>query len=379
MAAQGWEGKLELTDRNETPLRPLESMFTSEIQDKIRSVYGQDFETFGYDGMLPNNLHPEGEYEAAELEEVRRLIDRAERMGDLAVWAAQSGEAARQAAGARGASAGAGRASGGHPEDPPRRRAAAGCGRQSPAREGEAAGAPARATPPAVPPRPDRRSRQGDARLDDEDGRSMTAKTPAAETPEVLPEAGQRLKIRFLIANCYGVGGTIKATLDLAGELAKRHDVEIVSVQKSRATPAFPVPPGVRLRPLHDRTKKGLQGGRGKRAFLRRLRSPVKALLMSRPSRLIHKNDARYQTFNLMTDVRLMQLLRSVDDGILIGTRAGLNLAIASVRAPLGDPHRPGAPEPHEVRSRDPQGLPDVLPPARRVLDADRGGRGRLP
>lgn len=94
MAAQGWEGKLELTDRNETPLRPLASMFTSEIQDKIRSVYGQDFETFGYDGMLPNNLHPEGEYEAAELEEVRRLIDRAERIGDLAVWA--SGAAAKE-------------------------------------------------------------------------------------------------------------------------------------------------------------------------------------------------------------------------------------------------------------------------------------------
>lgn len=157
----------------------------------------------------------------------------------------------------------------------------------------------------------------------------MTAKTPAAESPEVLREAGQRLKIRFLIANCYGVGGTIKATFDLAGELAKRHDVEIVSVQKSRATPAFLVPAGVRIRPLHDRTKKGLQGGSGKRAFLRRLRSPVKAFLMSRPSRLIHKNDARYQSFSLMTDLRLLQLLRSVDDGILIGTRAGLNLAIA--------------------------------------------------
>jgi Sulfotransferase family len=94
LAAQGWEGQLDLTDRNETPLRPLESMFTPEIQDKIRSVYGRDFETFGYDGILPNNLHPEDEYEPAELDEVRRLIDRAERMGDLAVWAAQLGEAA---------------------------------------------------------------------------------------------------------------------------------------------------------------------------------------------------------------------------------------------------------------------------------------------
>lgn len=45
------------------------------------------------------------------------------------------------------------------------------------------------------------------------------------------------MKIRFLIANAYGVGGTIKATYNLAGELAKRHDVEVVSVQKHRDVP----------------------------------------------------------------------------------------------------------------------------------------------
>ena len=51
------------------------------------------------------------------------------------------------------------------------------------------------------------------------------------------------MHIRFLIMNAYTVGGTIRTTFTIAGELAKRHDVEIVSVYRMRASdPALPVP-----------------------------------------------------------------------------------------------------------------------------------------
>ena len=36
------------------------------------------------------------------------------------------------------------------------------------------------------------------------------------------------MKISFLIHTVYGIGGTIRTTLNLAGELANRHEVEIV-------------------------------------------------------------------------------------------------------------------------------------------------------
>jgi glycosyltransferase involved in cell wall biosynthesis len=141
------------------------------------------------------------------------------------------------------------------------------------------------------------------------------------------------VRIRFLIANAYGVGGTIRTTYNLAGELAKNHDVEIISVHKSHKAPVFTVPPGVRLRPLVDRSKPSLQAdsaavGRD------RIRVLVKRGLRRLPSVLIHHGDYRYKRFRLESDLHLWRFLRSVDDGVLIGTRAGLNLALARLARP---------------------------------------------
>lgn len=142
------------------------------------------------------------------------------------------------------------------------------------------------------------------------------------------------MKIRFLITNAYGVGGTIKATYNLAGALAERHDVEIVSVQKHTDVPAFPVPAGVSLRALVDRSARAQRADRKRRGLVGRTKGKIKIWARQRPSRLIHPNDFRYKNFNLFTDLRLFQYLRSVDDGILVGTRAGLNLAIARFARP---------------------------------------------
>jgi glycosyltransferase involved in cell wall biosynthesis len=142
------------------------------------------------------------------------------------------------------------------------------------------------------------------------------------------------LTIRFLIANAYGVGGTIKATYNLAGELAKRHDVEIVSVHTHRDVPAFPVPPGVRLRALVDRSARARRNDASRTDIAGRARAKFKRWARRQPSRVIHERDFRYKNFNLLTDLRLVQFLRSVDEGVLIGTRAGLNLAIARFGRP---------------------------------------------
>ncbi|HET8758971.1 MAG TPA: glycosyltransferase family 4 protein [Solirubrobacteraceae bacterium] len=134
-------------------------------------------------------------------------------------------------------------------------------------------------------------------------------------------------KIRFLIMNAFTVGGTVRTTFTMAGELAKRgHDVEIVSVYRLReAEPVIPLPPAVRLRCLTDLSEETLER-------LAAARDPVSRLrhwLIGRPSRLISSNDYRHRNFNLLTDVSLLRFLASVTDGILISTRPGLNLLVA--------------------------------------------------
>ena len=118
--------------------------------------------------------------------------------------------------------------------------------------------------------------------------------------------------------NAFTVGGTIRATFTLAAELAKRHDVEIVSVYRLRASaPSIPVPPGVRLRTLTDLRTATLE------------RHPARRRLHGLRSRLISPQDYRYENFSVLTDAALLRFLASVRDGVLIGTRPGLNLAIA--------------------------------------------------
>ena len=121
--------------------------------------------------------------------------------------------------------------------------------------------------------------------------------------------------IRFLIANAFGVGGTVRTTFMLAGELAREHDVEVVSVYRHANTPSLALDPRVHLRVLTDLRPSALG----------RLRQSA----ADRPSRLIHPDDVRYPRFNLLTDAALLRFLKSVRDGVLIGTRPGLNLAIA--------------------------------------------------
>jgi hypothetical protein len=49
-------------------------------------------------------------------------------------------------------------------------------------------------------------------------------------------------KIYVLLMNAYGMGGTIRTTLNLVEELAETHEVELISVMRRRERPLFPFP-----------------------------------------------------------------------------------------------------------------------------------------
>lgn len=126
--------------------------------------------------------------------------------------------------------------------------------------------------------------------------------------------------VRILLLHANGMGGTIRTVFNLAGYLASTgHDVEIVSIVKEADEPFFPVDPRVRFRYLDDRTK---------------TRLGVRAMLSKLPSRLIPEEESAFHRFNAWTDLQLARYIRSVHTGVLIGTRPGLNLAMAQLANP---------------------------------------------
>lgn len=119
------------------------------------------------------------------------------------------------------------------------------------------------------------------------------------------------MKISLFIHNGYGIGGTITTTFNLAGALAARHDVEIVSVFRHREQPNLVLDPRVRLRALVD---------------LRREKNDPRHLT---PARVFPSSEYRFGQYSALTDERIAEALASIDADVVVGTRPGLNVHVA--------------------------------------------------
>jgi glycosyltransferase involved in cell wall biosynthesis len=125
--------------------------------------------------------------------------------------------------------------------------------------------------------------------------------------------------VHILISHAFGMGGTVRSALTLAGELAPGRPVEIISVHRARERPFFRFPDGVRVTVLDDR-RAGAPGGLARR------------LLCRLPSLLVHPEDHMFAHCSAWTDLRLARHLRSLRGGVLITTRPGFNLLAARAR-----------------------------------------------
>src|SRR4051794_14897777 len=114
----------------------------------------------------------------------------------------------------------------------------------------------------------------------------------ARAAPRPADRAGAERRVTILLSSAWGMGGTIRATLNLAARLSADHDVEIITVYRRREDPFFgPFPPGVTVTPLQDH-RLSHRAGR------------LERLLRSRSSVLVHPRDRLARTFNLWTDLR---------------------------------------------------------------------------
>ena len=172
-------------------------------------------------------------------------------------------------------------------------------------------------------------------------------------TVATRPDQGGR-RVRFLLMNAWGVGGTIRTTFTTAAYLSTTRDVEVISVLRNKVEHGIAVPDGLRIRALFDGTDR-----------LPRPRTLAGLLLHKTPSRLWSKDDAAYRHASLWTDVLLLRWLRSLRSGtIVIATRPALIL-LASRLAPAGvvviaQEHQRLAHHPPALRTALAEGLANV-------------------
>ncbi|MFC0554275.1 glycosyltransferase [Planotetraspora thailandica] len=104
------------------------------------------------------------------------------------------------------------------------------------------------------------------------------------------------MRITFLVPSAYSMRGDVRAVLNLAAEMAGRHEVEVVSVKKTKDKPFFPVDGRIAMRHLVD------------------ARAGARHVLPSGQVR---------------TEVALWRLLRNLRADVLVTTRPGLSVQSA--------------------------------------------------
>jgi hypothetical protein len=84
LRAHGYAGELRLKSSNETPLKPIAAMFPPDVAEALRTLYADDFAGLDFGDAVPAKLQPGDRFPDAAIAEVARLIERHERIGDLA-------------------------------------------------------------------------------------------------------------------------------------------------------------------------------------------------------------------------------------------------------------------------------------------------------
>jgi glycosyltransferase involved in cell wall biosynthesis len=135
--------------------------------------------------------------------------------------------------------------------------------------------------------------------------------------PAAQPRDAARPKVTMLIADAYAMGGTVRTCLNVAGHLAQRYDVELISIARQRDEPFFAFPANVKVRVVDDHRKRRVNS----------LRDRIRERLRHHDSTLVFPADFLLRKpSTLWTDVRLLRTLWTIREGVVMGTRPGLNL-----------------------------------------------------
>ncbi|WP_168801371.1 glycosyltransferase family 4 protein [Glycomyces buryatensis] len=129
------------------------------------------------------------------------------------------------------------------------------------------------------------------------------------------------MRITFLVRNIWGIGGTIKTTLNTAEALLDLgHDVTIVSCVRHTDEPGFPFDPRLRIVNLWD-VRDPAKGG-DKLSLMNKI-------LRKRPSYLDSDKVNNMVESSVLFDRKVKRCLRDLDTDVVVGTHVSMNLYMA--------------------------------------------------
>ncbi|WP_425824822.1 hypothetical protein [Streptomyces fractus] len=127
------------------------------------------------------------------------------------------------------------------------------------------------------------------------------------------------MKIVFLAHTSYGMGGVVTAVANLTAGLVERHEVEVISVYRSRDQLSIPLPDGVAFRSLIDLRATSPHCGHDDPRH-------------QEESRIVPKNARR--RFSLLAEVRLIDFLSETDADVVVATCPELGVLLANQPGP---------------------------------------------
>ncbi|MBV2363283.1 glycosyltransferase family 4 protein [Streptomonospora nanhaiensis] len=145
------------------------------------------------------------------------------------------------------------------------------------------------------------------------------------------------MRIRYLLLNAFGTGGTIRTVFNQANTLVERgNDIEIVSVVRHRDTPVFPLDDRVRLTTIIDErgTDTGATQAEPASGLVSRYRSWDTTRLKAKPGAVVPAGEFGAEYFTRYVEREVIRYLKGVHDGILVSTRPALNILVARYADP---------------------------------------------
>ncbi|NFA43043.1 glycosyltransferase family 4 protein [Clostridium botulinum] len=160
------------------------------------------------------------------------------------------------------------------------------------------------------------------------------------------------MKIYFIVYNIYGMGGTVKTTVNTVNYLVNNgYNVEVISLRRTSKEPLFKIDKKVKVTPLMD-VRRGYLYSKNS-IFFKKL---IKKCLLSIPSLFMDKNEDLYKMFSLFSDIKLVSKLRKIKVGVVVTTIPSLNIISTRVLRKnvikIGQEHKPYDAHHKELQNR---------------------------